>query len=225
MPRPFVLVESVDTPEGPLELRQRGEQDFMITVGKRVLMSSMLTRSELAVAQKACDTIRNRPAPRVLIGGLGLGYTLRATLDNIPKAGRVEVAELNPVVERWCRGPLAVLTKNAVADKRVQVVIGDVTTLIRKAAAGAEKYDAIILDLYVGPGTLTKGQRDPLYGSDILRATFAALTPGGAYTVWSEEPNESFESRLGYAGFRGELIRPQGGGPRHAVYRALKPKK
>lgn len=198
----------------------------MITVGKRVLMSSMIHRSEVAVAERACDTIRNRPAPRVLIGGLGLGYTLRATLNNVPKAASVQVAELNPVVEKWCRGPLAVLTKNAVADKRVQVVLGDVTTLIRKAAAaGAPKYDAIILDLYVGPGTLPKGKRDPLYGGEILRATFAALTPGGVYTVWSEEPNESFESRLTYAGFRGELIRAKDGGPRHAVYRAIKPKK
>lgn len=198
----------------------------MITVGKRVLMSSVLNRSEVQVAKLACDTIRNRPAPRVLIGGLGLGYTLRATLDNVPKAASVQVAELNPVVEKWCRGPLAGLTKNAVADRRVQVAVGDVTALIRKAASGgAAKYDAIILDLYVGPSTLPKGQRDPLYGGDILRATYAALTPGGVYTVWSEEPNEGFESRLSYAGFRAELIRPQGGGPRHAVYRAIKPKK
>lgn len=224
MPRPFTLLDSVATPEGPLELRQRGEKDFMITVGKRVLMSSVLHRSEVEVAKLACDRVRHQPGPRVLIGGLGLGYTLRATLDGLPKTARICVAELNPVVATWCRGPLAILTQNAVADRRVELVIGDVTQLIRASARGSEKFNAIILDLYVGPSNLPRGQRDPLYGSEILSATFAALTPGGVYTVWSEEPNPSFERRLTACGFRAELMRSQTGGPRHAVYRAQKPK-
>jgi spermidine synthase len=131
------------------------------------------------------------------------------------------VAELNPAVERWCRGPLAPLTRGAVSDTRVQVVLGDVTKRIVEASAG-ERYDAIVLDLYVGPGRLEKGQVDPLYGSATLRHTFAALTPGGVYAVWSEEPNERFEERLRKVGFRVELTRPRGG-PRHAVYIATKP--
>ncbi|MDB4987101.1 MAG: putative SAM-dependent methyltransferase [Myxococcaceae bacterium] len=218
MPRAFTLLERVDTPEGPLELRQSGPH-FMITIGARVLMSSQLTRSETAVAKLGCEPIRTRPQPRVLIGGLGLGFTLRAALDMLPQKARVEVAELNPVVERWCRGPLAILTHNAVADRRVQIRLGDVTRPIRDATA---RYDAIILDLYLGPQDPQRGQIDPLYGLEILTKTHAALTASGVYAVWSEEPNKLFEERLRRVGFSVQLVRPQGGGPRHAVYLASK---
>lgn len=223
MPRPFTLLDRVDTPEGPLELRQRGERDFMITIAGRVLMTSNLHRSELAVAELACALIQKRPDARVLIGGLGLGYTLRAALDALAKSTHVCVAELNPVVERWCRGPLAPLTNDALSDRRVEVFIGDVTQQIRRAAAkGGQRYDAIILDLYVGPADLPRGQHDPLYGSEIVRATHAALTPGGVYTVWAEDGNRSFLERLTRTGFKAELLRVDGGGPRHAVYRGVK---
>lgn len=221
MPRAYTLLERVDTAEGPLELRQSGAQNFIITIAGRVLMSSMLHRSEVAVAELGVAPIRSRPAPRVLIGGLGLGYTLRAALDALPRAARVDVAELNPAVERWCRGPLAILTKSALADARVRVALGDVTARIAEAAQG-EPYDAIVLDLYEGPGTPQKGKRDPLYGSAILARAHAALTAGGVYAVWSEEPNTPFEERLRKVGFRVELVRTRGGGPRHAVYVAVK---
>jgi spermidine synthase len=223
MPRAHTLLDRVETPEGPLELRQSGERSFMITIAGRVLMSSQLTRSELAVAQLACAAIASRPAPRVLIGGLGLGFTLRAALDTLPKKGtHVEVAELNAAVERWCRGPLAVLTANAVADRRVEVVIGDVSQRIR-AAEGRARYDAIILDLYLGPADLPRGRVDPLYGAEILQLTASSLKPGGVYSVWSEEPNTRFEERLRKVGFKVELVRPRGGGARNAVYVAQKP--
>ncbi|MDB4971840.1 MAG: spermidine synthase [Myxococcaceae bacterium] len=218
MPRAFTLIERVDTPEGPLELRQSGAH-FMITIGTRVLMSSQLNRSEIAVAKLGCEPIRARPLPRVLIGGLGLGFTLRAALDVLPKKARVEVAELNPVVERWCRGPLAVLTADALSDPRVRLKLGDVTAPIR-AAAG--RYDAIVLDLYLGPDDPKRGRVDPLYGLDILTKTHAALTKGGIYAVWSEEPNAQFEQRLARVGFSVQLVRPKGGGPRNAVYVATK---
>lgn len=223
MPRPFTLVDRVETPEGPLELRQRGERDFMITVKGRVLMSSLIHRSELAVAELACARIRQRPAPRVLIGGLGLGYTLRAALDALPKRAQVRVAELNQAVGRWCQGPLAALTGNAAQDARVRVVIEDVCAAVRQAAApGAQRYDAIIVDLYEGPKDLRPGQRDPLYGMDSLHHTQAALAPGGVYAVWAEDPNQAFEQRLRAVGFAVEYQRVQGGGPRHAVYVATK---
>jgi len=221
MPRAYTLLERVESAEGPLELRQSGEQNFIITVAGRVLMSSMLHRSEVAVAELGVAPIRTRKDARVLIGGLGLGYTLRAALDALPRTARVVVAELNPAVERWCRGPLSVLTQGAVDDRRVEVVLGDVTERIAEAASG-RPYDAIVVDLYVGPENLARGRADPLYGSAILAQTFAALTPGGAYAVWSEEPNARFEERLRKAGFRVELVRPRGG-PRHAVYVASKP--
>jgi spermidine synthase len=224
MPRPFVLLERVDTPEGPLELRQRDARDFMITIGPRVLMSSIIHRSEVLVAEWGCAPIRERPAPRVLIGGLGLGFTLRAALDTLPPRAQVVVAELNPAVERWCRGPLAALTGSAVGDPRVEVRVGDVTESIRRAASGpaAERFDAIVLDLYLGPADLPHGQKDPLYGDEILRSTAAALQPGGVYAVWSEEPNAAFERRLGRLGLAVEWRRNQGGGPRHAVYLGVK---
>lgn len=222
MPRAHTLIERVDTPEGPLELRQSGERSFMITIAGRVLMTSQRTRSELAVAELACTVLAGRPAPRVLIGGLGLGFTLRAALDALPRKGtKVDVAELNPAVERWCRGPLAALTNDAVSDPRVRVVLGDVTALIREAD-GRPRYDAIILDLYLGPVDLPRGRVDPLYGSEILELTAGALKPGGVYSVWSEEPNTRFEERLRKLGFKVDLVRPQGGGPRHAVYVAIK---
>src|SRR5947209_6254829 len=126
MPRPFTLIDSVPTPEGPLELRVRGEGDFMITIAGRVLMSSHLHRSEVAVAELGVAPIRKRPSPRVLIGGLGLGFTLRAALDALPRGASVVVAELNPAVVRWCQGPCATLTNHALSDPRVTVVEGDV---------------------------------------------------------------------------------------------------
>jgi spermidine synthase len=223
MPRPFVLVDSVDTPEGRLELRKRGDRDFMITVGSRVLMSSAIHRSELAVAELGCAPIKTRKAPRVLIGGLGLGYTLRAALDTLPATAQVVVAELNEPVVRWCRGPAAVLTGDALADPRVSVVVGDVTHSIRRVARdpAERRFDAIVLDLYVGPGASAHETR-ALYGREILQRTSEALSPGGVYAVWGEDPSPAFEQRLRASGFAAELLRVKGGGPRHAVYLARK---
>ena len=223
MPRAFTLLDRVDTPEGPLELRVRGTSDFMISIAGRVLMTSALTRSELALAQLACARLTARRSPRILIGGLGLGYTLRAALDVLPESAQVEVAELNPKVVEWCHGPLAVLTQSAVTDPRVTVNVGDVTRAIRAAAEGRgvmPTYDAIVLDLYVGPSDATHGPADPLYGSAILAHTRAALGAGGVYAVWAEQPSPSFEARLRKAGFDAELVRAGSGGQRHAVYLA-----
>lgn len=223
MPRAFTLLDRVETSEGPLELRKRGSSDFMISIGGRVLMTSTLNRSELAVAQLACARIAAHPRPRVLIGGLGLGYTLRAALDALPGSAHVEVAELNEKVVEWCRGPLAVLTSDALADPRVEVTVGDVTRSIRAAAESAgvaPRYDAIVLDLYVGPSDTAHGPGDPLYGEAILARTRAALVAGGVYAVWAEQPSKAFEARLSKVGFTSELVRTRGGGPRHAVYLA-----
>jgi spermidine synthase len=224
MPRPFVLLDRVEiVPGGSLELRRRGERDFMITLNGRVLMSSTIHRSEVAIAELGCAPIRQRPAPRVLVGGLGLGYTLRAALDALPETARVQVAELNAAVKRWCEGPLADLTGKAALDQRVTVVIEDVSACVRRAArAGAERFDAIIVDLYEGPRDLKPGQRDALYGMDILRHTHAALSEGGVYAVWAEDPNLAFERRLRAVGFQVEYARVGGGGPRHALYVAKK---
>lgn len=221
MTRPWETLDAVETEEGRLELRRRGEREFVITVGGRVLMNSAWHRSEIAVAQLACRRIANRPRPRVLIGGLGMGFTLRAALDELPRASRVIVGEIEPAVVRWCRGPLASLTQQAVDDPRVEIALGDVALLITEAAgADGKRFDAIVLDLYEGPRTATQAREDPFWGPAALRRTRQALAPGGVFSVWSEDPDAAFEKRLAAAGFRVERRRPESGGPRHAVYLA-----
>lgn len=220
MTRPWETLDAVDTPEGRLELRRRGEREFVITVGGRVLMNSALHLTEVAVAGLACREIADRPRPRVLLGGLGMGFTLRAALDVLPKEGRVVVAEIEPAVVRWCEGPLAGLTGRAVADRRARIVLDDVAAVIARASQGdeSERFDAIVLDLYEGPRSATQAREDPFYGPAALRATRAALTPRGVFAVWSEDHDPGFGKRLRAAGFAVERKRPGKGGPRHVVY-------
>lgn len=218
--RPWEILDAVDTEEGRLELRRRGE-DFVITVTGRVLMSSMAHLTEVAVAEAACREIANRERPRVLIGGLGMGFTLRAALDVLPRSGRVVVAEINEAVVRWCRGPLAPLTRAAVREPRTKVLLQDVGEVISAAAqTPGQRFDSIILDLYEGPRAVTQGKEDPFFGREALRRTRDALTPGGVLAVWSEDPDAAFERSLGTAGFKVERRKPGKGGPRHTVYLA-----
>jgi spermidine synthase len=216
--RAWETLDAVETAEGRLELRRRGAQDFVITVAGRVLMSSMAHLTEVAVAEIACGEVAGRESPRVLIGGLGMGFTLRAALDSLPRTGRVVVAEINQAVVRWCRGPLAPLTDRAAMDFRSKIVVEDVAEVI--ARAGDQPFDAIILDLYEGPRQATQGREDPFYGPMALKRTRQALTPGGVLAVWSEEPDAAFEKRLGQGGFKVERRKPGKGGPRHSIYLA-----
>jgi spermidine synthase len=198
-------------------LLNRGD-NFLITIAGRVLMSSLNRRSEEALATLACAPIAVRRAPAVLIGGLGMACTVRAALDALPADARVTVAELTPTVVDWCRGPLAPLTGAAVADPRVRVVIGDVADAI----ASGVRYDAILLDLYEGPHGATQRHDDPFYGRAALARAHAALTPGGALAVWSEEPDAAFPNRLTAAGFDVSVHRPGRGGRTHVVYLGLR---
>lgn len=161
MAKPWRMVDSVDTDEGLLDLRQRGETDFIITIDNRVLMNSSANLSEMVLAELACESLNNKKNPRVLVGGLGMGFTLKAALDNLPADARVVVAELNPIMVKWCRGPIAHFSGGAVDDRRVRIVIDDVASVIRYAAMkGKEnRFDAIILDLYEGPHGGGPGQR------------------------------------------------------------------
>ncbi|HVG10044.1 MAG TPA: spermidine synthase [Thermoanaerobaculia bacterium] len=215
-------LDTVETAEGRMELRRRGAQegkpDFVITVAGRVLMSSMAHLTEVAVAEIACGEIAGRESPRVLIGGLGMGFTLRAALDALPRTGRVIVAEINQAVVRWCRGPLAPLTGRAAMDFRSKIVVEDVAKVI--AGAREQPFDAIILDLYEGPRQATQGREDPFYGPEALKRTRQALTPKGVLAVWSEDPDAAFEKRLRTGGFNVERRKPGKGGPRHSVYLA-----
>ena len=183
-------------------------------------MNSSAHRSEVALGQLACRHLKSQASPRVLVGGLGMGYTLKAVLDSLPDTGRVVVAELNPVVLKWCRGPLAGLTDSAVADRRVSVEIADVADLIRRSKRGGteEGFDAVVLDLYKGPHYRSHKRDDPLYGSRAIENTRAALKPDGVFAVWGENYDAEFDKRLCAAGFTVTSVRPGRGGLRHVVF-------
>lgn len=220
MAKPWKTIDSIDTDEGVLELRQRDERDFLITLGGLVLMNSMANRSEVILGQLSCKHLHNHPRPRVLVGGLGMACTLRAVLDSLPATAEVVVAELNPAVLTWCRGPLAALTDGAANDPRVDVVITDVAKLVRNTAsdAKAKKFDAIVFDLYKGPHYHTDKYHDPLYGSRAIDNARLALKPGGVFAVWGESYDEGFDKRLCAAGFNVSHERPGRGGLRHVVF-------
>ena len=221
MTQSWSVLERVETSDGTLELRRRGERDFLILLAGRVLMNAAAHRSEQKLASEACARLHGNARPRVLLGGLGMGFTLRAALDALPPAARVTLAELHPCVVSWCQGVLAPLTGNAVLDPRVEIELGDVALTIRRAAVsgGSARFDAILLDLYTGPGPAAGGG-EPCYEAGMLAATRAALAPGGIYAAWSERPDPAFERRLRAAGFEAGLSRPGRGGLRHAVYTA-----
>lgn len=215
---PWETIESVDTAEGVLELQKRGNRDYLITIAGRVLMNSHANHSEILLSELTCNSLGNKRNPKLLIGGLGMGYTLRAALDHLRNEARVVVAELNPVVVKWCRGPIAHLTNTSVNDPRVTVEIEDVSDIISKAY---HEFDAIILDLYEGPFEAAKGRGEHLYGAAALRYSSAALLSGGIFAVWSEDPDKAFEKRLVRAGFTFQRHRPRRGN-RHIVYMAKK---
>ncbi len=218
MPRPYRLIDARPTEAGMLELRQRGEHDVMISIAGRVLMTSARHQTERRLGELACAPIAGRATPRILTAGLGLGFTLRAILDAVPASARVRVAELNPIVIEWCRGPIAPLSGNALADPRVDVVAGDVMAEIERA----RDLDAIVLDLYVGPGTGSARDAEPLYGIRALERVYRALSPGGMYAVWGEERDAPFERRVRDVGFSARTVVESGRGSRHAIYLCMR---
>lgn len=211
--RPWQSLAREQTADGVLELRRRGEDDFLITLDGRVIMTSAAHRSELALGALAAETCAGRRAPRLLLGGLGMGFSLRAALDALSPRARVVVAELHPVVVAWCRGPLAALTGAAVQDPRVEVECADVAAVVARAPDAS--FDAVALDLFSGPRA--PRDDDPHYGRAALERLHAVLRPGGALAVWSEQPDPAFAKNLRRAGFRVSRRRPGRGGLRHAV--------
>jgi spermidine synthase len=212
---PWKVLADVATDDGPLQLRQRGEREFLITISGRVLMTSSERTSEIAVAVLACKHLESHKKPRVLIGGLGMAYTLRAALDALPRDAQITVAELTAEVATWCRGPLAPLTNGAANDPRVRIAIRDVALVIEEAAPG--RFDAIVLDLYEGPHAVSRRENDPFYGRVALERSFAALAPGGVLAIWSEEANAVFKRRMIDAGFETTVHHP-GGSRAYVVY-------
>lgn len=221
MARPWQTLDRRESPDGVLELRQRDVDDFLVCLDGRVLMNSRASRSEEELAVRACAGLG--AGAQVLIGGLGMGLTLRAALDTLPDDCRVTVAELNATVGEWCRGPLASLCGQALDDPRVTLHIDDVAECIREASTGHVSYDAIVLDLFEGPHARTQAKHDPFYGRIALERSFRALGRGGVLAVWEEARDEKFEERLRAQGFSVESHRPGRGGLRHCVVLARKP--
>ena len=220
---PLSLVDTADLPDGgTLRLMRRG-QDHVILFGRNELMSSRLRGSEEALATLGCAGLSALPRARVLIGGLGMGFTLRAAQAVLPKGAAIVVAELVPKIVEWANGPLAFLFGDCLADPRVAIEIADVHALI---AAPRERYDAILLDVDNGPDGLIHAANDRLYGPTGLRAAYAALNPGGVLAIWSAYPDKAFAERLGRAGFKVEevKVRATGGrkGAHHIVWVAVR---
>lgn len=221
---PWVVLDTAAIPGGgELRLKQRGTE-FSIMLGAVELMNSRICASEEALATLACARIRSRQPPRMLIGGLGMGFTLRAALLALPDDARVVVAELVPAVVRWARGPMAELHGGSLTDPRVSIHEGDVGNLIRSEPSS---YDAVLLDVDNGPEGLSREANDRLYDLSGLAAARAALMPGGVLAVWSSAPNQAFTSRLRKAGFDVDEVgvRAKGarGGSRHVLWLATNP--
>jgi spermidine synthase len=219
--RAWQTLDRRDSADGVLELRQRDADDFLICVNGRVLMNSRASRSEEELGMRTCAGLA--PGARALIGGLGMGFTLRAVLDSLPEESQVDVAELHPVVAEWCRGPLAPVSGACLDDPRVSLRVGDVADRIREAADGDEAYDAIVLDLFEGPHAHTNATRDPLYGRQAIERSWRALRPNGVLGVWAEAREQHFEARLRAQGFIVESHRPGRGGLRHWIVLARRP--
>jgi spermidine synthase len=218
---PRILLATAPIPGGgELRLVRRGG-DFVIMAGTTELMSSRAGGSEAAMAELALARLGGRHAPSLLVGGLGMGFTLRAALARLPASGRIEVAELVPAVIAWAKGPLAQMFGGSLDDPRVSLFEGDVAARIG-AASGA--YDAVLLDVDNGPDGLSRMGNDGLYGRAGLAAARRALTPGGILAVWSSGPDAAFTGRLADAGFAVETVsaRAHGrsGGHRHVIWLA-----
>jgi spermidine synthase len=220
---PWSLIDRAVMPDGGGELRlmQRGAE-FSIMAGATELMNSRVSGSEEALATLSSDRIAGGPKAHVLIGGLGMGFTLRAALARLGPSARVDVAELVPSVVAWAKGPMADLFAGCLADPRVRIFEGDVAPLIAKARSA---YDAILLDVDNGPEGLTRAANDGLYDIRGLGAARAALRPGGVLAVWSSAPDRAFTSRLGKVGFKVEEVRVRANrgrsGGRHVIWLAV----
>lgn len=222
--KPRELLATAHIPGGE-ELRlYRRDTEFIIALGANELMSSRLSGSEEALALMTIDRLQSPEAPHLLIGGYGMGFTLRAALARLDPQARCTVVELVPEIIDWARGPMAALTAGCLDDPRVELVIRDVTRAIR---AAERRYDAILLDVDNGPDGLTRADNDELYSTHGLTVAKAALKPSGVLAIWSAGPDERFTRRLKHAGFQVEEVMVRAGrggkGARHVIWFARAP--
>lgn len=216
---PRELLGTASVPGGdPLRLFRRGD-DFIIALDRNELMSSRMSGSEEALAGMSCDRLRGGGSPHLLIGGYGMGFTLRAALARLGPDARVTVAELVPEIIDWARGPMAAMTAGCLDDPRVELLLADVSGVIGGAV---RQYDAILLDVDNGPDGLTREGNDRIYSMGGLARAKAALRPGGILAIWSAAPDARFSRRLKDSGFAVEEVvvraRSNGKGPRHLIW-------
>jgi len=221
---PWILLDSAQVPGngGELRLYQRNDEFSIKITGRGELMNSRVHGSEDALAEHSCARLVNRTTPRLLIGGLGMGFTLAAALKHLGNQAQVEVAELIPAVVAWNRGPLGEPSGQPLRDPRVTVIEKDIALLLK---AAEQSYDAILLDVDNGPEGLTRKENDWLYSIDGLSETCAALRPGGVLAVWSAGPDNIFAQRLRKTGFVTDEIRVRAHGSkgaRHTLWFALR---
>lgn len=220
---PRELIGTALIPGGAeLRLFRRGN-DFMIVLDRNELMNSRMSGSEEALATMTCDRLGHRKAPHILIGGYGMGFTLRAALGRLDAQASVTVAELVPEILEWARGPMTSLAAGCLDDPRVMVREQDVAMVI---AEGVGRYDAILLDVDNGPDGLVREANNGIYALSGLAAARAALRQGGILAIWSAAPDPAFTRRLIKAGFSVDEVvvkaRANGKGPRHVIWFATK---
>jgi spermidine synthase len=221
---PWVQLDTASVPgePDPLRLMQRGDE-FSIRIGTAELMNNRRSGSEEALARLTCARLKARPGASILIGGLGMGFTLRAALDGLGPDARVVVAEIMPAVAAWARGPLAHVFAGSLDDPRVELVVTDVSQVIQSAPA---RFDAILLDVDNGPEGLTRRANDRLYDMWGLKRARFALRAKGILAVWSGRPDRKFKARLQRAGFEVDEMRVHAhgnSGHRHVVWLATSP--
>jgi spermidine synthase len=217
IPREEIGVAEV--PGGPPLRLVRHGRDFIIMLDRNELMSSRMSGSEMALGTMTLDRLGSPPNAKLLIGGYGMGFTLRAVLARLGPKGRTVVAELVPGIIDWARGPMQELAAGCLDDPRVTLRMNDVGWEIVSARG---EYDAILLDVDNGPDGLTRPANNALYTPDGLRAARRALRPGGILAVWSAGADPAFTRRLNSAGFAVEeqrvRARENGKGPQHHLW-------
>ena len=223
--KPWVCLDTAAVPGGSAPLRlMRRDEEYSIMLGTNELMNSRLSGSEQALADLSASKIAGRTQPRVLIGGLGMGFTLRSALSAFSADAEIVVAELVPEVIAWARGALAPVFGTCLSDPRVTLVNADVGSLIASPGTG---YDAILLDVDNGPDGVSRAGNDRLYGAAGLKAARTALRPAGVLAVWSSGPSLAFTKRLQGANFGVETVRARarsgGRGARHIIWIATRP--
>ena len=216
---PRELIGTAMAPGGSeLRLFRHGD-DHMIVLDRNELMSTRMSGSEEALAVMTCERLGANRAPHLLVGGYGMGFTLRAALARLPPGARITLVELVPEIIAWARGPMATLTAGCLDDPRVHLIAGDVAATI---VAARRRYDAILLDVDNGPDGLTRAANNQIYAMAGLAAARDALKPGGVLAIWSAARDRAFAKRLKASGFKVEEVtvraRSNGKGPRHVIW-------